>query len=348
MSWARIDDQIAFHAKTIAAGNEAFGAWVRMLAHCCAYGTGGFVDDSVARSIASPRSLRRLVEVGFLELDDGGYRVHDFAHWNPTAASVQEKRAAVSNVRSEAGRKGAAARWSKDGSRDGKTGSKQPSGNMANGSQLPSGSDGNAMAPNQYPSPYPDPSDQITKRDLSRLPQHPHEDGTGGEAFSAWCDGVRSVTGQPFLRPAGTALHRVVGAIVSFGPEPDKRAEWAREMGAAWARKRVEDGREINPYNFADWLNTPKPSEPTPAAPKPPTEPEDPGVPCPPEVRDAFRAHLAASAKPSRVWRDRDDGAQEASAATTLRQDERSEPGTMVGGFTEPNGRPDANATEGE
>lgn len=29
MSWFKVDDHLAFHRKTLAAGNEAMGLWVR-------------------------------------------------------------------------------------------------------------------------------------------------------------------------------------------------------------------------------------------------------------------------------------------------------------------------------
>jgi HNH endonuclease len=77
MSWAYLDDQIAFHRKTLAAGNEAFGAWIRMIAHACAYDTRGVIERPVALSITTKKQIGRLVDVVLLEVLAGGphYRI---------------------------------------------------------------------------------------------------------------------------------------------------------------------------------------------------------------------------------------------------------------------------------
>lgn len=92
MTWLRLDDQIAFHAKTIGAGNAAFGAWVRLTAWSCAQLTDGCVPAHVARSMATPSELRRLIDVGYLDRIDGGFAVHNFLDWNPKAADVTAAR----------------------------------------------------------------------------------------------------------------------------------------------------------------------------------------------------------------------------------------------------------------
>ncbi len=112
MSWLRIDDQIAFHQKTIAAGNEAFGAWVRMGAHSCAYGTDGFLDEATALTFTSKKMIARLIKVGFLDVAPEGYRIHDFHDWNGTAEEVAARR----KERRAAGARGAAKRWKRDSS----------------------------------------------------------------------------------------------------------------------------------------------------------------------------------------------------------------------------------------
>jgi hypothetical protein len=94
MSWARLDDQMAFHAKIIKAGNEAVGAWVRMITYSCAHLTDGKVTKEVALSIAPQRVVTKAVTAGLLDLDGDGYIVHDFLDWNPPAEVVLEKRRA--------------------------------------------------------------------------------------------------------------------------------------------------------------------------------------------------------------------------------------------------------------
>lgn len=103
MSWARIDDKMAYGAKTIAAGNEAVGAWVRMLAWSCERGTDGLVPQQVALNIAGKaKVLDRLVEVRMLDQEGEDFRIHDFLDWNPSYEQAASKRQA----RSEAGKRG--------------------------------------------------------------------------------------------------------------------------------------------------------------------------------------------------------------------------------------------------
>lgn len=92
MSWTRICGTAAFHHKVIAAGNEAFGAFVRMVAHSGETLTDGHVPDAVARTITTGRVLARLVSAGFLVEVEGGYTIHDFHDYNPPASEVKARR----------------------------------------------------------------------------------------------------------------------------------------------------------------------------------------------------------------------------------------------------------------
>jgi hypothetical protein len=93
MSWARIDDQMAFHPKMVKAGNEAVGAWARMIAYASAHLTDGFVPRDVALAIAgSKKLLDKMVTDRLLDADGDDYRVHNFLDWNPSGADVKAKR----------------------------------------------------------------------------------------------------------------------------------------------------------------------------------------------------------------------------------------------------------------
>lgn len=105
MTWARFDDQMAFHAKILAAGNEPTGAWARMIAHCCAHLTDGKVPRSVALSITTPKVLAKLITVRLLDADGEDFAVHDFLDWNPPSEEVKAKRL-TDKLRKEASRKG--------------------------------------------------------------------------------------------------------------------------------------------------------------------------------------------------------------------------------------------------
>lgn len=107
MSWARIDDRIAFHPKVVAAGNAAFGLWVRLLAYSCAHATDGFVTTDAISTFDPPEgAIDRLIQVRLLDKARGGVRLHDFHDWNPSGAQAKAKQTATIEKRRQAGRVG--------------------------------------------------------------------------------------------------------------------------------------------------------------------------------------------------------------------------------------------------
>ena len=103
MSWARFDDDLPFNPKIVSAGNEAVGAWVRMICWSAGHGTNGRVRRSVALLIAGgEKKLASLVKSGLLDINGNDFVVHDFLDFNPSAEEVEAARAA----RSEAGKRG--------------------------------------------------------------------------------------------------------------------------------------------------------------------------------------------------------------------------------------------------
>lgn len=97
MVWLRIDDQIAHHPKFIAAGPVAGWLWICGNAYCNKYLTDGFIRASALGTLGGVSNAKRwaekLVEAGLWDRVDGGYRVHDFHDFNPTADAVKKKRA---------------------------------------------------------------------------------------------------------------------------------------------------------------------------------------------------------------------------------------------------------------
>jgi hypothetical protein len=92
MSWARIDDQLAFHRKVVSAGNASVGAWIRMLTWCAAHLSDGRVPESIARIIATQDEIDRSVRAGLLEQSGNDYVIHDYLQWNPSAEEVRQQR----------------------------------------------------------------------------------------------------------------------------------------------------------------------------------------------------------------------------------------------------------------
>lgn len=154
MAWARLDDGFDDHPKVLdlldglpeMEGAAAVGLWTLALTY--AHRTmreakiPGFVPRSFPRRCFVPAGLgKRLVSVGLWEEAEGGWLIHDFDKYLPT----DELRA----KRSEAGKRGAEARWGKRPSGDGNL----PSGAMCSPSKS------HAEEPPEYDASDPDESD---------------------------------------------------------------------------------------------------------------------------------------------------------------------------------------------
>jgi len=95
VSWVKLDDALFSHPKVLRAGNEATGAWIRMLAYCAAYLTDGVIDSDTALSLAGRQKvIDRLVTARLLDRDGDVLRVHDYLAHNPSRVQVLADRAA--------------------------------------------------------------------------------------------------------------------------------------------------------------------------------------------------------------------------------------------------------------
>ena len=113
MGYFNVDDQLAFHRKTVAAGNAAMGLWVRGGSWTSGQDwpvgeeLDGYVLAAVARSMGTRKEIEALLRAGLWEqAPDGGYIMHDWDSYNITTGEAR----ALSKKRAEAGRKGGSAR----------------------------------------------------------------------------------------------------------------------------------------------------------------------------------------------------------------------------------------------
>lgn len=134
MPWFRVDDKFHGHPKAVdaSASLAALGLWVLTGSYCSDYPeTGGFVSLAVAARFAGgAQSAKKLgavlvdakgtSQVGLWTIEPGGWQFHNWGHYQPTAEEVTDRIATVSAKRSEAGRKGAFARWQLPSDVDGK------------------------------------------------------------------------------------------------------------------------------------------------------------------------------------------------------------------------------------
>lgn len=99
MAWVRVDDSFADHPKIIAAGPLASWLYVCGLTYCARLLTDGFIPAGQVRKLAdldgAMQLAETLVECGLWERCDGGFRVHDFLQYNPTAEKVRADRKAA-------------------------------------------------------------------------------------------------------------------------------------------------------------------------------------------------------------------------------------------------------------
>ena len=94
MPWFKVDDNLAFHRKVVAAGNAAMGLWVRAGALCAQQLTDGFVPAHMAAVLGTPAQIKKLITVGLWTEVDGGYQFHQWSEngRQPDALSVRESR----------------------------------------------------------------------------------------------------------------------------------------------------------------------------------------------------------------------------------------------------------------
>ena len=163
MGWFKVDDQLAFHAKVMMAGNSAMGLWVRAGSWSSAQLTNGFIPAHMANAMAADGKTMvshdlpsfaidlpsELIASGLWQKVEGGFQFHDWTEFQPDAKEEKSKREDVRKARSAAGKRGAEARWNPAGS-DSKQHGKSNGKPMANAFT----DDGKPMAPTR-PDPTP-------------------------------------------------------------------------------------------------------------------------------------------------------------------------------------------------
>jgi hypothetical protein len=107
MSWVKLDDKARGNRKLLRAGAEACWLWTCGLMYCNEQpARDGFIPREAVACLYPVRSAGRLakvlVETGLWEEAEGGFRVHDYHDFQPSA----EQAAKVSSARAEAGKLG--------------------------------------------------------------------------------------------------------------------------------------------------------------------------------------------------------------------------------------------------
>lgn len=108
--WLRLDDGFAEHPKVIGLNDAAFRLEISAICYAHRNLTDGRISEEwLPRRLA--RAVPALVAARLWIPDpEGGWLLNDYLAWQPSRASVE----AMRKHRSNAGRKGAAARWQTD------------------------------------------------------------------------------------------------------------------------------------------------------------------------------------------------------------------------------------------
>lgn len=92
MTWTKLDDAFWSNPKVEAIGNEAAGAYARMLSYCGDHLTDGRVSDQSARYITKPKVLAALEAHGFVTRNGSGWLIPDYLEFNPSREQIEAKR----------------------------------------------------------------------------------------------------------------------------------------------------------------------------------------------------------------------------------------------------------------
>jgi len=102
--WAKLDDALIDHSKVFKAGKligkngpaVALGFYAVGLMWSNKHLTDGFLPEAVVEGLThveSPLSIAgALVKADLFEKVDGGFQIHDFDDFNPSAAAIKRKR----------------------------------------------------------------------------------------------------------------------------------------------------------------------------------------------------------------------------------------------------------------
>jgi hypothetical protein len=96
VAWVRLHDGFPEHPKLEVAGDEAGWLFVCALCYCNRAETDGFVPEGRVGKLTGlkqpHKAAERLVEVGLFDRVEGGYGIHDYHDYQPSAADLKRQR----------------------------------------------------------------------------------------------------------------------------------------------------------------------------------------------------------------------------------------------------------------
>lgn len=105
MAWVRLADDFPDHPKVVRAGPLAAWLYVCGLSYANRYATDGFIPAAQVRRLADVPDAEiladRLVDAGLWERAEGGFQVHDYRDYQPSADEVKREREAAARRQAE-------------------------------------------------------------------------------------------------------------------------------------------------------------------------------------------------------------------------------------------------------
>ena len=99
MTWIKIDDDFPEHPKVKKAGPDAAWLYVAGLCHAGKFLTDGFIDAEIVEDLTKLRNYKKaaeaLVRVGFWDVVEGGYQIHDYLEHQKSRGDVEKEREAA-------------------------------------------------------------------------------------------------------------------------------------------------------------------------------------------------------------------------------------------------------------
>ena len=92
MTWLKVHDGFHGHPKVEDVPASALGLWVRCGSWATAYLTDGHIPGAIGARFGRKRDADALVSVGLWLPEPGGWVMHDFLDYNPSAQQVRAER----------------------------------------------------------------------------------------------------------------------------------------------------------------------------------------------------------------------------------------------------------------
>lgn len=222
MTWFKVDDSFYDHPKVFDAPDCAVALWTRAGTWSARNLTDGFVPAGMpARLCDDPdTAVKELVRRGLWSRTSGGYRFHDWAHYQPSRDAVEDLRA----KRADAGRKGGQAKAARAKVGNGMVTTAEnasPDGLLANAGPETVTSANKQNASNAVANASP-----VGKQNAAPARPGPSRSTQGGEVPHG---------GRPLNEPPTTCPEHENDA----NPPPCGACKQARETHEQWARNRA-------------------------------------------------------------------------------------------------------------